>query len=564
MNQPLIQVEHLSLSVNSMTEHRIVQDVSFEVGAGEIVGIVGESGSGKTMVARSLMGLQPPAIAISGGDIRFEGRSVPAMTAKEIRALRGSRLGMVFQEPMTSLNPSMTIGKQLEEPLKLHTRLDKAARRQRILDILRRVGIQDPDGALLAFPHQFSGGMRQRMMLASAMLLKPSLLIADEPTTALDALVQREVLELMLEMVRSENTALLMISHDLPMVARYCNRVIVMRQGEIVEQGPVEQIISHPTHDYTRELLQSMPVRGAVRQIDAATKPVMEARGIEVTYSASGGFLAPRKTKKALHGVDLVVRPGEIVALVGASGSGKTTLGRCIAGLVPASSGQISFAGEEVKPGSEAWRHYRLNCQMIFQDPFGSLDPRMKIRDIVAEALRHDTEISRDEKKQRTVAILKEVGLDERYLDRFPHELSGGQRQRVAIARAVVGRPQFVIADEAVSALDVTVRAKVLELLADLQKRYGFSCLFISHDLGVVEQLADRVVVMRDGAIVEQGSRDVIFDSPQSDYTRALLSAIPTLTRTETGVSLNWRFAPDEAAQVQGKQAQGKQADTYQ
>ncbi|WP_332303151.1 ABC transporter ATP-binding protein [Rhizobium sp. GR12] len=554
MNQPLIQVDRLSLSVNSLAEHLIVRDVSFTVGAGEIVGIVGESGSGKTMVARSLMGLQPPAIAISGGDILFEGRSVPTMTPKEIRALRGSRLGMVFQEPMTSLNPSMTIGKQLEEPLKLHTRLDKVARHQRIFDILRRVGIHDPEGTLLAFPHQFSGGMRQRMMLASAMLLKPSLLIADEPTTALDALVQREVLELMLEMVRSENTALLMISHDLPMVARYCNRVIVIRQGEIVEQGPVEQIISHPTHNYTRELLQSMPVRGPAREIDPVARPVMEARGIEVTYSASGGLLAPRKTKKALHGVDLVVRPGEIVALVGASGSGKTTFGRCIAGLVPASAGKISFAGEEVKPGSEAWHHYRLNCQMIFQDPFGSLDPRMKIRDIVAEALRHDTRADREEKKQRTVAILKEVGLDERYLDRFPHELSGGQRQRVAIARAVIGRPQFVIADEAVSALDVTIRAKVLELLADLQKRYGFSCLFISHDLGVVEQLADRVVVMRDGAIVEQGSRDFIFDTPQSEYTRALLSAIPTLTQTETGVSLNWRFAPTEEKQADALQ----------
>ncbi|SOC92265.1 peptide/nickel transport system ATP-binding protein [Rhizobium sp. AN5] len=554
MKQPLIQVENLSLSVNGIDDHRIVSDVSFSVGAGEIVGIVGESGSGKTMVARSLMGLQPPAIVISGGDISFEGRSVPSMKGKEIRALRGSRLGMVFQEPMTSLNPSMAIGKQLEEPLKLHTRLDAAARRAKILEILRRVGIHDPEGALLAFPHHFSGGMRQRMMLASAMLLRPSLLIADEPTTALDALVQREVLELMLEMVRSENTALLMISHDLPMVARYCDRVIVMRQGEIVEQGPVADIISNPRHYYTRELLQSMPTRGPLRDIDPQSKPVMEVRGIEVTYSARAGFMAPRKTKKALHGVDLVVRPGEIVALVGASGSGKTTLGRCIAGLVPASAGRIFFADEEVKPDSPVWRNYRLNCQMIFQDPFGSLDPRMKIRDIVAEALRHDTTSTREEKLYRTRTILEEVGLDGRYSDRFPHELSGGQRQRVAIARAIVGRPQFVIADEAVSALDVTVRARVLELLADLQKRYGFSCLFISHDLGVVEQLADRVVVMRDGAIVEQGNRDDIFDAPQSEYTRALLSAIPTLTRTETGVSLNWRFAETEKQQADALQ----------
>ena len=545
MNPPLIEVDGLCLSVNGVPDHSIVRDVSFRVNAGEIVGIVGESGSGKTMVARSLMGLQPPAITISGGDIRFEGRSVPAMTGKELRALRGARLGMVFQEPMTSLNPSMTIGEQLDEPLKLHAQLDANARRARILDILLRVGIRDAQGALSAFPHQFSGGMRQRIMLASAMLLKPALLIADEPTTALDALVQREVLELMLEMVRGENTALLMISHDLPMVARYCDRIIVMRQGVVVEEGPVDEIISRPREDYTRELLHSMPVRGANRTIDRTVDPVIEVRDLEVEYRQKAGLLAPKTMRKALHGVSIGVWPGEIVALVGASGSGKTTLGRCIAGLVPASSGRIAFTGSDVKPDDQIWRDYRQNCQMIFQDPFGSLDPRMKISDIVEEALRHDRQATKSAKQERVRTVLEEVGLGERYLDRYPHELSGGQRQRVAIARAVVGRPKFVIADEAVSALDVTVRAKVLELLADLQRRYGFSCLFISHDLGVVEQLADRVVVMRDGAIVEEGDRDAIFDTPQSDYTRALLSAIPTLTRTETGVSLTWRFAQD-------------------
>ncbi|EUB98907.1 Quaternary-amine-transporting ATPase, Nickel-transporting ATPase [Rhizobium sp. CF080] len=554
MNQPLVEVDRLSLSVRGLSDHQIVRDVSFRVDAGEIVGIVGESGSGKTMVARSLMNLQPPAISISGGDVRFEGRSVPAMTGKQVRALRGARLGMVFQEPMTSLNPSMTIGRQLEEPLKLHARLDAPRRRERILDILRRVDIRDPEAAFRAFPHQFSGGMRQRIMLASAMLLKPSLLIADEPTTALDALVQREVLELMLEMVRDEKTALLMISHDLPMVARYCDRIIVMRQGEVVEQGPVAEIISRPRHDYTRELLQSMPMRGPLRIIDQAASAVVEVKGLEVEYRTKAGLLAPKTIKKALHGIDLCIRSGEIVALVGASGSGKTTLGRCIAGLVPASSGGIFFAGKVVKPGSPAWHHYRLNCQMIFQDPFGSLDPRMKIREIVVEALRHDRQAGRVEKAERVRAVLEEVGLDGRYLDRYPHELSGGQRQRVAIARAVVGRPQFVIADEAVSALDVTVRTKVLQLLADLQRRHGFSCLFISHDLSVVEQLADRVVVMRDGVIVEEGKRDAIFVAPQHEYTRALLSAIPTLTRTDTGVSLSWRFAQADGALAEALQ----------
>ncbi|WP_374834351.1 dipeptide ABC transporter ATP-binding protein [Paenochrobactrum pullorum] len=539
---PVVEVQNLNLKVSGVSGQPIVHDVSFTVQAGEIVGIVGESGSGKTMVARSLMKLQPPVIEIDGGDIRFQGRSVPHMADKELRAMRGAQIGMVFQEPMTSLNPSMTIGRQLSEPLRQHTKLDAAVRHTQMTEMLRRVGIKDTEAALNAFPHQFSGGMRQRIMLASAMLLKPALLIADEPTTALDALVQREVLELMLEMVREDKTALLMISHDLPMVARYCDRIIVMRKGEIVEEGACAELIANPQHEYTRSLLQAMPVRGPARHLENKGKPVIEVRALEVEYRVSSGLLASRKMKRALHGIDLAVHSGEVVALVGASGSGKTTLGRCIAGLVPASAGEILFRGEAVQTGSKCYQDYRLNCQMIFQDPFGSLDPRMKIKDLVGEALRLDKTINAQEKQERVKTILEEVELGNQYLDRYPHELSGGQRQRVAIARAVIGRPQFVVADEAVSALDVTVRSKVLELLADLQHRYGFSCLFISHDLGVVEQLADRVVVMRDGAIVEEGTRDQVFDYPQSDYTRELLSAIPALTRTETGVSLNWRF----------------------
>lgn len=540
---PVIEVQNLNLQVSGIRSQPIVHDVSFTVKAGEIVGIVGESGSGKTMVARSLMKLQPPVIEVAGGDIRFQGNSVLEMKDKDLRAIRGAQIGMVFQEPMTSLNPSMMIGRQLAEPLRQHTKLNAAARHAKMTAMLDRVGIKDTEAALKAFPYQFSGGMRQRIMLASAMLLKPALLIADEPTTALDALVQREVLELMLEMVREDNIALLMISHDLPMVARYCDRIIVMRKGEIVEQDACDELIAHPQHEYTKALLQAMPVRGPARYLKNTSKPVIEVRGLEVEYRVSSGLLAARKMKRALHGIDLSVFPSEVVALVGASGSGKTTLGRCIAGLVPASGGEILFHGNAVQPGKPEYQNYRTNCQMIFQDPFGSLDPRMKVADLVGEALRHDKTITTDEKQKRVKTILEEVGLGDQYIQRYPHELSGGQRQRVAIARAVIGRPQFVVADEAVSALDVTVRAKVLELLTDLQQRYGFSCLFISHDLSVVEQLADRVVVMRDGAIVEQGTRDQIFDNPQSDYTRELLSAIPALTRTETGVSLSWRFA---------------------
>jgi peptide/nickel transport system ATP-binding protein len=323
-----------------------------------------------------------------------------------------------------------------------------------------------------------------------------------------------------------------------------------MRQGEIVEEGPTNDILSAPQHPYTRDLLQAMPTRGEVRAFDREAAPVVEVRNLEVSYRVNAGLLAKAKTKQALHGIDMVIRPGEVVALVGASGSGKTTLGRAIAGLTPISAGDMLFRGKPVVPGAVNYRDYRLNCQMIFQDPYGSLDPRMTIRDLVAEALLHETGLSLQDIQTRVTSILSEVGMDERYLMRFPHELSGGQRQRVAIARAIVRRPDFVIADEAVSALDVTVRAQVIALLVELQKRYNFSCLFISHDLGVVEQLADRVIVMRDGRIVEQGTRDDIFDHPRSDYTRALLSAIPTLTRTACGVSLSWRFAGQNTVEM--------------
>jgi peptide/nickel transport system ATP-binding protein len=543
MTDPLVHVDRLNLYVRGEDNLHIVSDVTFSIAPGEIVGIVGESGSGKTMVARSLMGLQPPAIEPRGGSIFFRGKSILTMPAKELRQLRGAEIGMVFQEPMTSLNPSMTIGRQLEEPLRLHVRATAIERRRRVIEILHRVGIMDAENALKAFPHQFSGGMRQRIMLASAMLLRPALLIADEPTTALDALVQRDVLELMLELTHDHGTALLMISHDLPMVARYCTRILVMRQGQIVEEGSTKEILSAPKHPYTRDLLQAMPTRGVARQLDRNAAPVVEVRKLEVAYRVSAGLLSKAKTKRALHGIDMIIRPGEVVALVGASGSGKTTLGRAIAGLTPISRGEMLFRGIHVKSDAANYRDYRLNCQMIFQDPYGSLDPRMTIRDLVAEALLQEKDLTRQDMETRVASILFEVGMDERYLGRFAHELSGGQRQRVAIARAIVRRPDFVIADEAVSALDVTVRAQVLELLAQLQKRYNFSCLFISHDLSVVEQLADRVIVMRDGRIVEEGDRDDIFDHPRSDYTRALLSAIPTLTRTGVGVSLCWRFA---------------------
>lgn len=546
----LVTVSNLSLTVGR-GGREIVAGVSFEVAPGEMVGIVGESGSGKTQAARAIMGLTPPPLVVAGGSIRFEGIDVTQARPAELRKLRGARIGMVFQEPMTSLNPSMPIGRQLDEGLRLHRRdLSTPQRRERILEMLRRVGIRDPKAAVEAWPHEFSGGMRQRMMLASVMLLEPALLIADEPTTALDAVVQRDVLELMVDLTREHNTAVLMISHDLPMVARYTERMVVMQHGKVLETGTTAGILERPQHPYTRKLLDAMPRRLPARA-PIQEAPIVEVRNLVVDYAGHQRLFSRTGAKRALNGIDLHVKPREVVAVVGGSGSGKTTLGRAIAGLLAPTSGQILFRDQPVSRRSPAWRDYRLNCQMVFQDPYSSLDPRMTIGQLVGEGLRMLVDMPAADKRRRVDEVLAEVGLGSEYAKRFPHELSGGQRQRVAIARAVVRRPSFVIADEPVSALDVTVRAQVLDLFADLQERHGFSCLFISHDLGVVEQVADRVVVMRDGGIVEQGSRDAVFDQPREEYTRSLLSAIPALESTDTGgVRLRWRLDQPEPSRA--------------
>ncbi|WP_313603337.1 ABC transporter ATP-binding protein [Rhizobium sp.] len=540
--ETLLSVNSLSLEV-AHTGLEVVKGISFDIAPGEIFGIVGESGSGKTLATRALISLLPPAIKVTGGSVRYKGRDVLKMKDRELRHLRGGEIGVVFQEPMTSLNPSMTIGRQLEEGLVLHTKLSPQERRDRILDMLKRVGIREPEGALAAYPHEFSGGMRQRIMLASVMLLKPALLIADEPTTALDAVIQRDVMELMVELTRAEGTAVLLISHDLPMVARYTSRIVVMEKGSIVEQGRTEDLLDAPQHDYTRKLLSSLPFRGEARSLDTSKAPMVSARNIVVDYAGRKSLLKKAKPKRALHGISIDIHEGEVVALVGGSGSGKTTLGRTIAGLVKESEGDIRFQG---RSRDEDWRDYRLNCQMVFQDPYSSLDPRMTILALVEEALRLVPDLDAQAKRKRALETLEEVGLNADYASRYPHELSGGQRQRVAIARAIARRPRFLIADEPVSALDVTVRAQVLDLFSDLQKRYGFSCLFISHDLGVVEQVADRVVVMQDGRIIEEGDRDAIFDNPKQAYTRRLLSAIPALGHNERGgVTLKWRLEND-------------------
>jgi peptide/nickel transport system ATP-binding protein len=542
MTGRLLQVEDLTLAIKA-TGRTVVNHVGFSVSPGEIVGIVGESGSGKTLAARAVMGFVPPAVKLVSGSIRFDGEEITTMQPKRLRAVRGAKVGMVFQEPMTSLNPSMTIGRQLEEGLALHRDLDAAGRRALILDMLRRVGLSDPEGALEVYPHQFSGGMRQRIMLASVMLLKPALLLADEPTTALDAVIQRDVMELMVGLTQENGTAVLLISHDLGMVARYCSRIVVMCQGDVVEQGKAEDILARPQHPYTRKLLAAMPQRGETRALSAAPTPIVAVRDLVVDYPGRQRFFRKSAPKRALHGISLEVQPGEVVAVVGGSGSGKTTLGQSIAGMVKPSGGDILFDGKPIFRSEAAYWSYRLNCQMVFQDPYSSLDPRMTIGQLVAEPLRLVPGMTSPRKRERVAEVLAEVGLKNGFAERYPHELSGGQRQRVAIARAIVRRPSFVIADEPVSALDVTVRAQVLELFAELQRKHGFSCLFISHDLGVVEQVADRVVVMHEGRIVEEGPRDQIFDAPQHAYTRKLLSAVPGLESADDGgVRLFWRL----------------------
>lgn len=544
----LLEVSGLSLAIGH-DGREIVQHVSLDVKSGEIVGIVGESGSGKTQAARAIMGLTPAPLVRTAGSILFQGEEIACAKYKRLRQLRGAKIGMVFQEPMTSLNPSMLIGRQLDEGLELHrSKMTVSERRDRILDMLSRVGIRDPKGALLAWPHEFSGGMRQRIMLASVMLLEPLLLIADEPTTALDAVVQRDVLEMMVGLTREHNTAVLLISHDLPMVARYTERIVVMRNGKVVESGETGSMMAHPREAYTRTLLRSLPHRLPSRTI-SYDAPVVDVRNLVVDYKGHRRLFKKAVAKRALRDVSVKIHPGEVVAVVGGSGSGKTTLGRTIAGLIRPSSGEILFQGRPIYRTDPKWQDYRLNCQMIFQDPYSSLDPRMTIGELVGEGLRLVKGMSTTDKVRRVDEVLNEVGLVGDFLKRYAHELSGGQRQRVAIARAIVRRPSFVIADEPVSALDVTVRAQVLDLFSELQSKYGFSCLFISHDLGVVEQIADRVIVMQDGAIVEEGMRDAIFDDPHHAYTRKLLSAIPALETTETGgVKLRWRFGEQSVA----------------
>ncbi|TWT18712.1 ABC transporter ATP-binding protein [Luteimonas marina] len=537
--RPLLVVDGLCVSVRQpdRTRRPVVQDVSFAVAPGRVTSLVGESGSGKTMIGRAALQLLPQVAGVDAGKILLAGENLLDASPAAMRRVRGRAIGMVFQEPMVSLNPALTVGVQMTEALKLHFGLDEARARERCLAMLERVRIADPRACLRAYPHQFSGGMRQRIMLASVLVMGPKLLIADEPTTALDAIIQKEVMDIMISLTRELGTSVLLVSHDLGMVCNYADEVVLLRQGRIMEAGPTRRVLLEPRHPYARDLLDSMPIRGLCAVDRPADGPLVEVSALQVEFAQRAKMPWRRAPVfKAVDGVDLVVRCGETVALVGESGSGKTTLGRALVRLNRGSGGSIRFDGRDVAAlrGRELI-DYRLQTQMVFQDPFSSLDPRMRLTDIVAQGLRHMAGMRHPERLVRARAMLAEVGLPDDFGDRFPHELSGGQRQRVCIARAIVARPRFLVADEPVAALDVTTQKQVLLLLAGLQAKFGFSCLFISHDLSVVEQVADRVVVMYRGLILEEGPRTAIYDDPRHPYTLRLLQATPRLARAEAG-----------------------------
>lgn len=513
----------------------VVRNANLTMRPGEIHALVGESGSGKTMLARAIIGLLPDGMSITSGRINFDGRDLTKVDETARRKLRGAHIGMIFQEPLVSLNPSMKIGAQMAEAVRLHTGKTGDKIRQMSLEMLRAVRISDPESCLDRYPHEFSGGMRQRIMIASVMMLSPKLLLADEPTTALDAIVQREVLDIMRDMAKNYGVSILLVTHDLGVVASYADQVTVMCRGDTVESGATTELIRTPKQEYTRSLLAAMPRPPVGKQSDfCSAAPLIEAKSLRIAYDEPAAFpFGPRRSKTVVHDMSLAVRVGEMVGLVGESGSGKSTFGRAMIQLKAITGGQILWRGQDATSlSSKDLRRLRPKMQIVFQDPFSSLNPRLRIGQIVAEGLRMLTEAK---PAHRVEEMLEAVGLGGDYSTRFPHELSGGQRQRVAIARALMTRPELVVADEPVSALDVTVQAQILDLLKDLRSRFGFACLFISHDLSVVESVCDRVVVMYRGRVMEEATARQLFERPVHPYTRRLLSAAPHLVPTENG-----------------------------
>jgi microcin C transport system ATP-binding protein len=526
--ETILSVRDLSVAFHQGGNTTLAVDrVSFNIRRGEVVALVGESGSGKSVTANSVLRLLPyPAASHPSGEILFKGRDLLKASDAALRDVRGNDITMIFQEPMTSLNPLHSIERQIGEILKLHQDIEGAAARTKILELLNQVGIREPEKRLAAYPHELSGGQRQRVMIAMALANRPELLIADEPTTALDVTVQAQILELLKNLKEEHGMSMLFITHDLGIVRKFADRVCVMTKGKIVETGPVEEIFTNPQHAYTRHLLASEP-KGEPRPADDSQPVIMKAEDVKVWFPIKAGFLRRVVDNvKAVDGIDLTLRAGHTLGVVGESGSGKTTLGLALTRLI-ASRGRIAFVGQDIAGHSFAeMRPLRRRMQIVFQDPFGSLSPRMSVADIVAEGLKiHEPSLSEGERDRRVAAALEETGLDPATRWRYPHEFSGGQRQRVAIARAMVLKPEFVMLDEPTSALDMSVQAQVVELLRDLQAKHNLAYLFISHDLKVVRALANDIIVMRSGRVVEKGPAKDIIERPTEAYTKALMAA---------------------------------------
>jgi len=522
----LLKVENLTVALPAGGDRpHAIEDITLEVDAGEILCVVGESGSGKSITANAVMGLLPKGLAVKAGRIVFEGRDLLALSPEGMRRLRGARLAMIFQEPMTALNPVMRVGEQIAEALRVHGAGAEAAKR--VPELLAAVNLPDPAATARAYPFRLSGGQRQRVMIAMALALEPSLLIADEPTTALDVTTQMQILRLIREIQSRRGTGVMFITHDFGVVAEIADRVAVMQHGRIVEQGPAAEILNRPQHPYTRALIAAVP-HGAPGSAPPSSAPViLEAKGVEKTYRRTGGWFGPKPVVRAVHDADFVLRKGETLGLVGESGSGKSTLARCVVKLVEPEKGEILFEGVDLRPLSRrAWKPFRKRIQMVFQDPFASLNPRRRVGEIIAEGpITHGA--PRAAALARARELLALVQLDPGAMERYPHEFSGGQRQRIGIARALAMEPELLIADEPVSALDVSVQAQVLALLADIRARLGLTMLFITHDLRVAAQVCDRIAVMQHGAIVEQGPTAEVFGAPRHPYTRQLLDSIP-------------------------------------
>ena len=522
---PLLNVKNLNVRFRQDGEvTHAVRNVSFQVHKGETVALVGESGSGKSVTALSTVQLLGDSAYVDGS-ITYDGAEMVGASETDLRRVRGNDISFIFQEPMTSLNPLHTLEKQLAESIELHQGLRGPALTDKIIQLLNQVGIRDAESRLGAYPHQLSGGQRQRVMIAMALANGPELLIADEPTTALDVTIQAQILDLLADLKQREKMSLLFITHDLTIVRKIADRVCVMKDGEIVEAGPTTEIFANPQHPYTQMLLAAEST-GTPLPVPAGAPVVLETNAAKIWFPIHRGLL--KRTVghiKAVNDATLTVRAGETVGVVGESGSGKTTLALAIMRLIK-SEGQIRFQGQDIDGlNQKQMRPLRTDMQIVFQDPYGSLSPRMTVAQIIAEGLTiHDIDPSRD-RREMVAEIMGEVGLDSALMDRYPHEFSGGQRQRIAIARAMILRPKLLVLDEPTSALDMTVQVQIVELLRDLQQKYQLAYLFISHDLKVVRALSHKVMVMKQGDVVEAGDADAIFDAPQTDYTRALMAA---------------------------------------